>query len=717
MKRILLISSFLVILISPAFVSASTVDELMAQIQTLTQQINQLKTQLTQAQQETTQKWCYDFNKNLGVDSRGEAIKALHMVLGKEGFEIDQDEKSNSDFGESTASAISGFQQKYIDEILKPAGLKYGTGFAGKGTRAKLNQLYGCEVKPPKPPIVCAQYMPPLDNFCTVGKIIYPEKDENGCFRPPKCILPPTDNQPPVIHGVGGPTTLKIGETGTWTIKAYDPENGSLTYDVNWGDTFGSGYAPSTANLPSQTATFTHSYSQAGTYNPTFIVTDNKGLSAKTSISVNVDVTPETISEQVKCLFNGSTTEQKCYSSNNYTCSGKEACVVDVKGAKGEQITWKSSCGGYAYTVMDGNNDYAKFNCVSINPSITVLSPNGGEKWEVGKTYTIQWSSVNASDDAWVGRVALYKGVNFLIDLVPFLSKQPVSGITMWTVPSGSVTGNDFKIQTILYKGAVGSESVLASDFSDAPFSIVAAGTTNSAPKITGGSALPPSIIQPGQAVNFSWTATDPDNDNLGWNINWGDGTGMAHTCPLPISQNTFSSQHTWATAGNYTVKVTVDDCRGGNYDMSLNVAIGSANVPSIKISAVSGNRQPSDSAITVMQGEKITISGTPQGLSGLEYVTGYTRAYIFDSLLNDSCTNNEALPSSPWIMECTAKNIGVGKIYIEIYQSGQAYRSNIINVTITAATGQSTAINQMANILESARLLLNQMLESLKNL
>jgi len=374
-KYYFIIVALLITLVLPNVSSAQTAEELQARINALITQIQSLQSQLTQVQSPQSTVWCYNFNANLKVGDTGSEVRNLITALKKEGFEIDDSERgdsANATFDESTASAISGFQQKYIDEILKPVGLKYGTGFAGKSTRAKLNQLYGCGAKQAKPPVVCAQYMPPSEDFCANGKIVYPDKDENGCFRPPKCILSQTNNQPPVTHGVGGPTTLKAGETGTWKIWAYDPENGPLTYDVAWGDTFGSGYAPQTANLPSQTATFTHSYNTAGTYTPIFTVTDKDGLSAKTSISVNVDVTPAVISEQVKCVFNESKTEQKCYSSNNYACSGTGTCVIDMKGAKGEQVTWKSSCGGYAYTTMDGQNEYAEFKCaVSTVPTAT----------------------------------------------------------------------------------------------------------------------------------------------------------------------------------------------------------------------------------------------------------------------------------------------------------------------------------------------------------
>lgn len=70
----------------------------------------------------------------------------------------------------------------------------------------------------------------------------------------------------------------------------------------------------------------------------------------------------EVVKEQVKCIFGNSNSAQECY-SEGYKCSGIGTCIADVSGEKGKQLTWKSSCGGYAYTVMDGANDYAEFKC------------------------------------------------------------------------------------------------------------------------------------------------------------------------------------------------------------------------------------------------------------------------------------------------------------------------------------------------------------------
>ena len=74
------------------------------------------------------------------------------------------------------------------------------------------------------------------------------------------------------------------------------------------------------------------------------------------------------VKEQVKCIFDNSNEMQKCYTDDGkFGCSGTGTCVMDVDGKKGEKLTWKSSCGEYAYTITDGDNDYAEFKCISAS--------------------------------------------------------------------------------------------------------------------------------------------------------------------------------------------------------------------------------------------------------------------------------------------------------------------------------------------------------------
>lgn len=107
-----------------------------------------------------------------------------------------------------------------------------------------------------------------------------------------------------VVSGVRGPQALDVGQEGTWTVTAYNKEAGDLAYSVVWGDEknvlTAAGMMERDDLKTQQSATFTHAYSQAGVYTPTFIVTSentirciqapcpSNGGRAKASLSVKV---------------------------------------------------------------------------------------------------------------------------------------------------------------------------------------------------------------------------------------------------------------------------------------------------------------------------------------------------------------------------------------------------------------------------------------------
>ncbi|MDP2909345.1 MAG: thioredoxin family protein [Nanoarchaeota archaeon] len=72
----------------------------------------------------------------------------------------------------------------------------------------------------------------------------------------------------------------------------------------------------------------------------------------------------EKVSEQVECVFLESKQMQRCYSEFGQTCEGETSCVIDIIGEKGRRTALKSTCGGYAYIIIDGNNENAEFKCI-----------------------------------------------------------------------------------------------------------------------------------------------------------------------------------------------------------------------------------------------------------------------------------------------------------------------------------------------------------------
>lgn len=92
----------------------------------------------------------------------------------------------------------------------------------------------------------------------------------------------------PVISSITAPTVLKINETGTWIIKAEDPQNQNLEYSVDFGDNKRFLSMKRDESNFVQTATFTHAYSEKGTYTITFRVRNSSGLEAKSTVTVHV---------------------------------------------------------------------------------------------------------------------------------------------------------------------------------------------------------------------------------------------------------------------------------------------------------------------------------------------------------------------------------------------------------------------------------------------
>src|SRR3989344_1213979 len=124
--------------------------------------------------------------------------------------------------------------------------------------------------------------------------------------------------------------------------------------------------------------------------------------------------------------------------------------------------------------------------------SIQVVSPNGGEKWEVGQTYAIKWYS---SD---VDRVSinLYKGGQFVKNLNSYNTTN--WGVLEWTLYLALVPGDDYKIKIL----SVDNNAI--ADESDAVFSIV----PSTLSKPTAPTNLVANSATCGK-VNLSWTSNE----------------------------------------------------------------------------------------------------------------------------------------------------------------------------------------------------------------
>ena len=98
-------------------------------------------------------------------------------------------------------------------------------------------------------------------------------------------------------------------------------------------------------------------------------------------------------------------------------------------------------------------------------PSLTVLSPNGGEQWVIGETYQVTWKSQGLDTVAGINLIDYTPGDRYdhqygIASMVP-----ASSGKYSWTIPSHIMPGANYKV-------VVGYEEI--NDFSDDYFSIIA---------------------------------------------------------------------------------------------------------------------------------------------------------------------------------------------------------------------------------------------------
>lgn len=115
-------------------------------------------------------------------------------------------------------------------------------------------------------------------------------------------------------------------------------------------------------------------------------------------------------------------------------------------------------------TVSNANYVTSRYasDIISLQPSITVISPNGYEFWERGTTQNITWSSQNFTGNV---KITLVRPPLYTLVLA---DNYPNSGFFSWLIPANQQTASTYKIRI---QGAATGSPI---DESNDPFSIVA---------------------------------------------------------------------------------------------------------------------------------------------------------------------------------------------------------------------------------------------------
>lgn len=124
-----------------------TIEELKTKIAEISAKISQLRAQLQQLSGGEILEVLleipadYRLTVNLEYGQKGDDVGYLQVFLKVQGLEIYPEGLVTGYFGPLTQAAVIRFQEKYRDDILAPWEITEGTGFVGKTTRVKLNEL------------------------------------------------------------------------------------------------------------------------------------------------------------------------------------------------------------------------------------------------------------------------------------------------------------------------------------------------------------------------------------------------------------------------------------------------------------------------------------------------------------------------------------------------------------------------------------------------
>ncbi len=188
-----------------------------------------------------------------------------------------------------SGTGLTGGNQYIVD---------YGDG-SNSGPLSAVNICMVTLTNPAGCPRVRAEHV-----YSTSGTYIATLENYIGCmWSNPRCMIATvplgnatvvvgaSDQHPLSVNGLDAPTTLSIGQQGTWTVHALTNNTSeNLHYSVIWGDEqsmASSIMAPQTTTM-NTSATFTHVYQYAGNHTVVFTVTNDYGATATISSTITV---------------------------------------------------------------------------------------------------------------------------------------------------------------------------------------------------------------------------------------------------------------------------------------------------------------------------------------------------------------------------------------------------------------------------------------------
>jgi hypothetical protein len=471
-------------------------------------------------------------------------------------------------FGLVTFGAVKKFQSQYG---FSP------TGFVGTLTRGKVKDITcngngGTISIPPIPvtptnPSDRSNSNNNLPKGCTSNTLFNPLTGE-------RCIESrSTSTQQPYISMVAGKAA------GNFEVDAGSPAyisgsnlsnvsvsvGGKLATVTQTGDSYIYATMPSDL-VPGQTYDLFVYRGLSGIYSNVVKVKVLSKMTSTSSTQPSCSITTNKSSYNLGETITFSWTSQNAtYASFQQDISGKDSLWLpgDKLFANGSQSVTARVIGNPVVTLLVGGNGGTGLCKVMVNiisptsstqPSITVLSPNGGENLQVGSTYKITWK-----DSREKGLPQLYNVSFFGSNSKEFIRENVnwsscVNGICSidWTVPSSISSNNYISIDVANdYSGS----SVGRSGY----FNIVSS-TSSTQPSITVFNPNGGESFKKGDYIQMSWSSVGMDNVSV--SLISSSGASYLVSSFAPANAGGAMKDYSWLIPdslplGSYKVKVS----------------------------------------------------------------------------------------------------------------------------------------------------------------
>jgi len=343
----------------------------------------------------------------------------------------------------------------------------------------------------------------------------------------------------------------------------YLGEGEPLTAVWTWDD----GTTTTENDVPAGSVTSTHSYTTAGDYTISLVVTDKDGMSASTTAQLHVTVTEGNVAPLVD--------------------AGPDAAI-----SRGGTFTGTGSFtdpdDGDSWTATVDYGDGSGSQTLSLNPdktfSLNHIYPVSGQ---YSVTVTVNDDKGGAGSDSatiMVNDIAISgyylndEGAEYVLSLI---SNGPgATAIIGWNIswgdgPVQEVAGNPGSV-THTYADGPNTYGISATA-TDGVWIYQTEGTVdvtvnNVAPTVYAGQDK---TINEGSSFSQSGSFTDPGADTWIATVDYGDGSGIQ---PLALNADkSFNLDHAYPGSGDFTVNVTVIDKDGGEGSDTVAVTVSNA--------------------------------------------------------------------------------------------------------------------------------------------